>query len=107
VDRDQFVAVGHRPCALFCFDRIGVGLHQPGSAMSSASARRFSSGPESWGHVEPPELPCAAARVLKKNYLSGALFSELLGSTVFIRPGAARTRGALGAALCQEAGAGA
>jgi hypothetical protein len=43
--------------------------------------------------------------VLKKS--SGALFFELLGSTVFIRPGAAGTRGAPGAALRWEASAGA
>jgi hypothetical protein len=43
--------------------------------------------------------------VLKKS--SGALFSELLGSTVFIRPGAAVTHGTLGAVLLREAGAGA
>jgi hypothetical protein len=42
--------------------------------------------------------------VLKKS--SGALFSELLGSTVFIRPRAAGTRGAPGAAVLHwEAGA--
>jgi hypothetical protein len=52
---------------MFRFDRIGVGLHRPGSAKSSASARRFSSGPESRGHVEPPELPCAGRRVLKNS----------------------------------------
>jgi hypothetical protein len=45
---------------MFRFDRIGVGLHRPGSAKSSASAQRFSSG------LEPPELPCAVRRVLKK-----------------------------------------
>jgi hypothetical protein len=88
-------------------DRIGVGLHRPGSAKSFASARRFLSGPEPRGHAEPPEMPCAARRVLKKNYSSGPLFSELLGSTVFIRPGAAGTRGTPRAALHQEAGAGA
>jgi hypothetical protein len=45
--------------------------------------------------------------VLKKLYSLGALFSELLGSTVFIRPRAAGTRGALEAALRWEVGAGA
>jgi hypothetical protein len=44
--------------------------------------------------------------VLKKKSF-GALFSEPLGSTVFIRPGVAVTRSAPGAALCWEAGAGA
>jgi hypothetical protein len=43
--------------------------------------------------------------VLKKS--SGALFSELLGLTVFIWLGAAVTRGALGAVLHREVGAGA
>jgi hypothetical protein len=38
---------------------------------------------------------------------SGALFSELFGSTVFIQPEAAGTRGAPGAVLRREAGAGA
>jgi hypothetical protein len=45
--------------------------------------------------------------VLKKLYSLGALFSELLGSTVFIRPKAAGTRGAPEAALRWEVGAGA
>jgi hypothetical protein len=57
--------------------------------------------------VEPPELPYAERWVLKKLYSSGALFSELLGSTVFIRPGAVGTRGAPGVALRREASAGA
>jgi hypothetical protein len=39
--------------------------------------------------------------------MSRALFSELLSSTVFIRPGAAGTRGAPGATLRWEADAGA
>jgi hypothetical protein len=39
--------------------------------------------------------------------MSGALFSELLGSTVFIRPGTMGTRGAPGVVLHREAGAGA
>jgi hypothetical protein len=38
---------------------------------------------------------------------SGALFSELLSSTIFIWSRAAVTRGALGAVLRQEVGAGA
>jgi hypothetical protein len=46
-----------------------------------------------------------AAGAKKKS--SEALFSELLGSTVFIRPGAAGTRGALEVVLRREAGAGA
>jgi hypothetical protein len=50
-------------------------------------------------------LRCAGRRVLKKS--SEALFFELLGSTVFIWPGAAGTHGALGAVLHWEAGAGA
>jgi hypothetical protein len=55
--------------------------------------------------VEAPEPPCARRRVLKKS--SGALFSELLDSTVFVRFRAAVTHGAPGAALRREAGAGA
>jgi hypothetical protein len=43
--------------------------------------------------------------IIKKS--SGALFSELLGSTVFIQPGAAGTRGAPGAALHRKVGTGA
>jgi hypothetical protein len=43
--------------------------------------------------------------IIKKS--SGTLFSELLGSTVFIQPGAAGTRGAPGAALHRKAGTGA
>jgi hypothetical protein len=43
--------------------------------------------------------------VLKKLYSSRALFSELLGSTVFIRPRAVGTHGAPGAALHRQAGA--
>jgi hypothetical protein len=42
-----------------------------------------------------------------KNYLSEPLFSELLGSTVFIWPRAVGTRGTPGAALRREVGAGA
>jgi hypothetical protein len=43
--------------------------------------------------------------VLKKS--PGALFSELLDSTIFIRPRASGTHGAPRAALHREAGAGA
>jgi hypothetical protein len=42
-------------------------------------------GPEPRGHVKPPELPCAARRVLKKKIARSSV-SKLLGSTVFIRP---------------------
>jgi hypothetical protein len=42
-----------------------------------------------------------------KKFSSEALFSELLGSTVFIRPRAVVTCGAPGAVLRREAGAGA
>jgi hypothetical protein len=37
-------------------------------------------------------------------FVSGAPFSELLGTTVFIQPGATWTRGASGAALRREVG---
>jgi hypothetical protein len=50
-----------------------------------------------------PGAACIGRWVLKK--LFGALFSELLGSTVFIRPRAAGTSGAPGAVLCREVSA--
>jgi hypothetical protein len=68
VDRDRFGSCrSPPPCTLFRFDRIGVALHRPGSAKSSASARRFSFGLEPRGHAEPPELPYAERRVLKNH----------------------------------------
>jgi hypothetical protein len=76
-----------------------------GPAKPSVSARRFSFGPELRGHAEPPKLPCVRRRVLKKS--TESLFSALLGSSGFNRPGVAGTRGALGAVLHREAGAGA
>jgi hypothetical protein len=105
VDRDRFGSCRPPPPALYSAS-IGLVLLYTGPARLSLLqlARRFSFGPEPWGHAEPPELPCAGRRVLKKS--SGALFSELLSSTIFIRPGAAGTRGAPGAALRREAGAG-
>jgi hypothetical protein len=102
VDRDRFGSCRPSPTAL-CSASIGSVLVYTGPAKSSTSARLFSSDPEPRGHAEPPELPCAGRRVLQKNSL-GALFSELLGSTVFIRPRAQGTRAGLGAALSQEVG---
>jgi hypothetical protein len=90
---------------MFFFDQIGVVLRWPISAKSSASARWFSFSPEPLGDTEPPELPCIGRRVLKK--LSGPLFYELLGSTVFIRLRATGTRDAPGAILCRKTGPGA
>jgi hypothetical protein len=71
------VAIDRCPCALFCFDRIGVALHRSDSAKSSTSARRSSFAPEPRGHAEPSELPCVGRRVLKKS--SGALFLSYSG----------------------------
>jgi hypothetical protein len=59
------------------------------------------------GTREAPRVALRREVGAKKNYLSRALFSELLSSTVFIQPGAAGTRGTPGAALHQEAGVGA
>jgi hypothetical protein len=53
----------------------------------------------------PQSCPARRRRVLKKS--SGALFSELLGSTVFIWPRAAVRHGTLRVVLLREAGAGA
>jgi hypothetical protein len=142
------VAIGHHPCALFRFDRIGVALHRPGTAKSSASARRvhsarshgdtrspwscpapgakkthselfflrcsarrFSSGPELWGHAPPP------GAVLHREASAGAHGTHV-GPEVVLRreagagahgthdaPGAA-LRGP-GAALSREVGTGA
>jgi hypothetical protein len=90
-DPPQIGSFSRRPCGLFRFNRIGVTLHRPNSAKSSTSAQRFSFGPEPRGHMEPLELHYAGRRVLKK--LPRALFSKLLGSTVFIRPRVAGTHG--------------
>jgi hypothetical protein len=53
------------PCALFRFDRFGVALHRPDSAKPSASAQRFSSGPEPQGHAVPLKLSCTGRWVLE------------------------------------------
>jgi hypothetical protein len=47
-------------CSLFCKKTIRQEL-----CFLSCSARWFSSSPEPWGHVAPPELPCVERRVLK------------------------------------------
>jgi hypothetical protein len=97
LDQDRFGSCRPSPLVL-CSASIGSVLPYTGPARLSLLHQLddFSFGPESRGHANPLELPCAGRRVLKKIIRSSVF--ELLGPTFFLRPEAV---------LRREAGAGA